>query len=52
MRRLPACIIIALAVLIGDGALIAFLVFLFAGPPGFLDLGLEQREILWFDAGL
>lgn len=52
MRKLPACMIIALAVLIGDGALIAFLIFVFAGPPGFLDLGLDQREILWFDAGL
>jgi protein-S-isoprenylcysteine O-methyltransferase Ste14 len=52
MRRFPACMIIALAVLIGDGALIAFMIFLFAGPPGYIGLGLEQREILWFDAGL
>jgi protein-S-isoprenylcysteine O-methyltransferase Ste14 len=52
MRRFPACMIIALAVLIGDGALIAFMIFLFAGPPAFLDLGLGLREILWFDAGL
>ena len=52
MRRLPAYLVIALALLIGDGALIAFMIFAFAGPPGFLDLGLGQREVLWFDAGL
>jgi len=52
MRRFPACMIVALAILIGDGALIAFMIFLFAGPPGFLHLGLEQGEVLWFDAGL
>jgi protein-S-isoprenylcysteine O-methyltransferase Ste14 len=44
--------IIALALIVGDGALIAFAIFAFAGPPGFLDLGLEQRDILWFDTSL
>jgi protein-S-isoprenylcysteine O-methyltransferase Ste14 len=52
MRRLPAYLVIVLAVIIGDGALIAFFIFLFAGPPGYFDLGLEQREVLWFDTGL
>jgi len=52
MRKLPACMMIVLALLIGDGALIAFAIFAFAGPPGFLDLGLEQRQVLWFDTGL
>ena len=33
MRKIPACTIIVLALLIGDGALIAFMIFAFAGPP-------------------
>jgi hypothetical protein len=41
MRRFPACMIIALALFVGDGALIAFMIFAFAGPPGVIDLGLE-----------
>jgi len=49
MRRFLACMIIAVAVIVGYGALIAFMIFVFAGPPDFLDLGLEQRDILWFD---
>jgi protein-S-isoprenylcysteine O-methyltransferase Ste14 len=52
LRKLSAYIIIVLAILIGDGALIAFAIFAFAGPTGFLDLGLEQCQILWFDTGL
>ena len=52
MHKVPACLIIALAVILGDGALIAFMIFAFAGPFGILALGLGQRETLWFDAGL
>jgi protein-S-isoprenylcysteine O-methyltransferase Ste14 len=52
MRKLPTCTIIALALLIGDGALIAFAIFAFAGPPGYIDIGLGQGEVLLFDAGL
>ena len=52
MRWFSTCTVVALAVLIGAGALLAFLIVLFAGPPGLLDLDLEQREALWMDAGL
>lgn len=52
MRRFSACMIIALALLLGDGSLIAFAIFAYEGPPGFLELGLGQRQVLWFDAGL
>jgi protein-S-isoprenylcysteine O-methyltransferase Ste14 len=52
MRRFSAFIIIALALLLGYGSLIAFAIFAYAGPPGLMDLGLGRQEVLWFDAGL
>ena len=52
MRRLAAYAILCLAAIAGQGSLIVFTIFLFQGPLNLLKLGLDQRGVLWFDAGL
>lgn len=52
MNIYPAYIIIFLAILLGWGSLIAFIVFLFLGSLSVVNLGLNDNAAIWFDAGL
>jgi protein-S-isoprenylcysteine O-methyltransferase Ste14 len=51
-RRSVAYVVLFLAVLLGGGSLMAFLVFLLAGSPELINLKLHTNEVLWWDAGL
>lgn len=44
--------ILIVASLVGGGALALFVVFLFAGSPNLVHLGLGEAQVLWLDAGL
>ncbi len=45
-------LIIGLAVLIGGGSLILFMLFLLADSPELVSLGLRPNQVLWWDTGL
>jgi protein-S-isoprenylcysteine O-methyltransferase Ste14 len=52
IRPLPARLVIALATLLGGGSLLLFGAFLFVGPLGLIDLGLDRGQVLAWDAAL
>ncbi len=45
-------LIIGLALLLGAGSLILFLLFLLAGSPALVSLNLRPNQVLWWDTGL
>jgi protein-S-isoprenylcysteine O-methyltransferase Ste14 len=50
--RSVAYVIFCLAVLLGGGSLMAFLLFLLTGSPELISLNFCANEVLWWDAGL
>src|SRR5512143_3049089 len=52
MRRFTDYLVLCLAGFFGLGSLALFILFLFAGSLNLTELGLDQRGILWLDAGL
>ncbi len=52
MNKYAAHIMIGLAQILGGMSLLVFMIFLFVGPLNLLDMHLNVRGILWFDAGL
>lgn len=52
MRGFTAYVILALAGLLGGGSLVLFAYFLYAGPLGLIDFGLNQCNDLWLDSAL
>lgn len=51
-ERIASLLVAALAALLGGGSLLVFAVYLFAGFPQLVDLGLEPLPALAWDAGL
>jgi protein-S-isoprenylcysteine O-methyltransferase Ste14 len=52
MSKFTAYIVIGLARILGGMSLLVFMIYLFVGSLNLLDMHLNERGILWFDAGL